>query len=176
MDFFKLAALRQSVRQFKNEAPSRNEILQILEAGRLAPSAVNYQPWQIVVADAPHLRQQLWEAYPRDWFKAAPVVLVICGNHTEAWKRGADQKDHCDIDAAILTDHLSLMAASIGIGTCWVCNFNPEKVREALQLPEHMEPMVLLPLGYPATPLEAGKKRRKPLEEIVFHNGLSRPY
>ena len=76
-----------------------------------------------------------------------------------------------DIDVAILTEHLCLAAAEQGLGTCWVCNFDAPRVKELFALPEHIEPIVLLPLGYPADEsVFEGEKKRKTLTEIYAHH------
>ncbi len=172
MEFTQLIALRQSVRAFKDIKMDSATILKILEAGRLAPSAVNFQPWRFIVVDDDHLLENLWLSYPRQWIKSAPQAILVCGDHSESWKRAADNKDHGDIDAAIAIDHITLMAASLGIGTCWVCNFNPQIVRESFNLPDNLEPIAIIPMGYPQDSLLPTDKKRKDLRDIAFHNGL----
>jgi nitroreductase len=176
MEIAHLIELRQSVRAFKDQKIDSESIRKILEAARLAPSAVNFQPWRFIVVDDDHLLENLWLSYPRQWLKSAPQAILVCGNHTESWKRAADNKDHCDIDAAIAIDHITLMATSLGIGTCWVCNFNPQIIRESFHLPDNIEPIAIIPLGYPLEPLLPVDKNRKPLNEIAFHNGLVIPF
>lgn len=172
MEFTQLIELRQSVRAFKDQKIDKASLLKILEAGRLAPSAVNYQPWRFILVDDDHLLEHIWLSYPRQWLKSAPQVILVCGDHSESWKRAADNKDHCDIDAAIAIDHITLMAASLGIGTCWVCNFNPQIIRESFNLPENLEPIAIIPMGYPKENLLRADKKRKSLQEIAFYNGL----
>jgi nitroreductase len=103
-------------------------------------------------------------------------LIVICHNSQESWKRALDDRDHGDVDIAIASDHMTLMATAKGLGTCWVCNFNPAKVREALQLPDDLHPLVLLPIGYPGELVINPVKKRKKLEEIAFYNDLSTSY
>ncbi|TCO08769.1 nitroreductase family protein [Natronoflexus pectinivorans] len=173
MDVFRK---RESVRSYKSELVSEKELLEILEAGRIAPSAVNFQPWRFIVIDDPELLKEVNKAYPREWFKTAPQVIIVCGNHDESWKRKLDNKDHCDIDVAIAIDHMTLAAAEKGIGTCWVCNFNPTIIRDVLNLPQELEPVALLPVGYPDNPAQAEVKMRKPLSKIAFRNSLNNPF
>jgi len=149
MGFFELAKQRFSVRKYRDLPVEDGKIRQVLEAGRIAPSAVNYQPWYFIVVRDEVLRRQVAEAYKRDWILQAPVIIVICGDHGRSWKR-FDGKDHCDIDAGIAIDHMTLAAAELGLGTCWICAFNAPVVRDIFQLPEAIEPIALLPLGYPA--------------------------
>ena len=161
-----LARQRYAVRNYTSQ-PVPDDVLQyIVEVARMAPSAVNYQPWSFVVVREPHLLQQLHAVYHREWFRTAPCCIVVCGNHGESWHRGADGKDHCDIDIAIATEHMSLAATECGLGSCWVCNFDTEACARLLNLPTDVEPMVLLPIGYPATDT-IPEKKRKSIDEVV---------
>lgn len=171
MSFFELASKRYSVRNYSKQPVEEEKLLQILEVARVAPSAVNYQPWHFIVVTDEVLKSKIAEAYPRDWFKEAPVVIVACGDHEKSWKR-KDGKDHCDVDVAIAVDHLILAATSLGLGTCWVCAFDAPQVHAVLELPEHLEVVALIPLGYPGeAPIP--QKKRKELEELVSWNGYS---
>ena len=173
MEFDDVIRHRYSVRSFTNEKVDRSFILEILEAARIAPSAVNYQPWHfIVITDSENLAD-IQEVYPRSWFREAPVCIVVCSNHDLSWKRKSDGKDFADVDAAIAIDHLVLKATELGLGTCWVCNFDVEMTRKKLQLPDHIEPIALIPLGY--TTSEAPLKSRKPLSELVHWEKFTSP-
>jgi nitroreductase len=168
VSFLELAGKRYSVRKFKQDPVEEEKILKILEAGRLAPSAVNYQPYHFIVVTDQEMKDRLSKAYPREWFKSAPAVIAVCGDRARSWVRSYDQKDHCDIDAAIATDHMALAAADLGLGSCWVCAFNPDLCHDILDLPENMEVIVLLPIGYPES--EAPPKKRKDLKDLVSFN------
>jgi len=85
-------------------------------------SAVNFQPCVFYVVTDQVLLAQLQDCYNRDWFKTAPMCIVACGNHQQAWHRKLDGKDHTDIDVAIAVDHLTLAAVDMGLGSCWICN------------------------------------------------------
>ena len=147
MDFIQLARSRYSCRKYKQQSVEDDKLNYVLEGGRVAPSAANHQPLFFVVVKDENI-ENLWSCYSREWLRSAPVCIVICSDHSKSWKR-ADGKDSADIDAAIATDHITLAATSIGLATCWVCNFNKQKLTEILNLPDHVEPVVLLPLGYP---------------------------
>lgn len=164
---FTLVQQRYSVRNFTSQ-PVDDAVLQyVVEVGRLAPSAVNYQPWQfVVVRDRVLLDKLVKEVYPREWFATAPCCIVVCGNHNESWHRASDGKDHCEVDVAIATQQMALAVAEQGLGCCWVCNFDVDACARLLQLPQGVEPMVLLPLGHPASSI-APEKKRKSLDEIV---------
>jgi nitroreductase len=168
MSFLNLAKSRFSARKYKPDTVSEVDLNYVLEAGRIAPSAVNYQPWYFLVLREKESLEKIHQTYHREWFKEAPVVIVLLGDHTQGWKR-ADGKDHTDIDVAIAADHMTLAATDRGLGTCWVCNFDKKKTIDLFNLPDHLEPIVFLPLGYPdikAEP-ERHQEKRKTLTEIV---------
>lgn len=166
--FYDLACKRYSVRKYLDRMVEEEKLNYILETGRIAPSAANFQPWHIIVIRDEVTRKALGTTYNRPWFLQAPVVLVICGDHHTAWKR-SDGKDHTDIDVSIIVDHITLAAAEQGLGTCWICNFDMQRCREILDLPRGIEPVVLLPLGYPdERNVDLSRHLvRKKLEDIV---------
>lgn len=165
MKFSQLITKRYSVRKYVEQPVENEKLLQVLEAARLAPTAVNFQPFHLLVFREKEKRERLLETYKRDWIKSAPVIILACADHSQSWKRSMDGKDSADIDVAIAVDHMTLQAVELGLGTCWVCNFDAKKCTEILELPSHIEPLVMLPLGYPAD--NPREKKRKELNEIV---------
>jgi len=174
MHFNQLLRERYSVREYKPLKVSKVLIIEVLEAGRMAPSAANRQPWNFILVSKKENLDLIKSAYNRDWFSKVPQVIVVCGNHNESWKRAIDQKDHCDVDAAIAIDHMTLRAAELGLGTCWVCHFDPDIVKKALNLPDHIEPIALLPVGYPIE-TKAPAKKRKTIQEVAFDEFYGQP-
>jgi len=170
MNFLDLAKKRYSCRKFDHKTVEDDKLNLILEAGRIAPSAANYQPWHFIVIREKENRKRIHPIYHRDWFKEAPCVIIICGDHNQSWKR-KDGKDHCDIDIAITVDHMTLQAAELGLGTCWICNFDKDLCVKLLNLPQNLEPAVILPVGYPLDTADPGrhKTKRKPPGEIVSY-------
>ena len=168
MQFLELAKKRFSVRDFQQKMVEEEKLKKVLEAARVAPSAVNYQPWHFIVLTNERQRGAVSSTYKARWIRSAPVIIAACGDHSKSWKRG-DGKDHLDIDVAIAVDHMTLAAAELGLGTCWVCAFDVEKCRHILGLPDSFEVIALVPLGYPDE--EGDTKRfvvaRKKFEEIV---------
>jgi nitroreductase len=114
------------------------------------------------------MRRDIATTYHKPWILEAPVIIVVCGDHNVSWRR-PDGKNHLDIDIAIAVDHMTLAAAELGLGTCWVCMFNSMLCHEILKLPPNIETVALLPLGYPAEEADVNRHqtKRKPLEEIV---------
>lgn len=159
---------RKSIRRFTQQPIDKQIIEEILESARLAPSAVNFQPWKFYVCQSEDAKQIVRDSYPREWFNTAQLYIVACGNHEVSWKRPSDGKDHLDIDIAIAVEHIVLKITELGLGTCWVCNFNPQVIKEGLQLADNMEPIVLLPIGYPLdNEADPRNKKRKSLQEIT---------
>jgi len=165
--FKQLAASRFSCRRYLAREVPAEVLTDILECARIAPSACNKQPWHFIIIDTPELRTEILRSYPRQWLENVPVFIIACGNHSEAWHR-PDGKDHTDIDIAIAVEHICLAATAAGLGTCWICNFDRKILSDALNLPDHIEPIAIIPVAYPDTAdMPAAEKKRKSLEEIV---------
>lgn len=166
--FYELAASRYSCRNYKPVAVERDVLAAVVDAARLAPSACNRQPWFFVVIDNDGPQHDaILKAYDREWIATAPAYIVACGNHSEAWHRQNDGKDHTDIDVAIAVEHICLAAAAIGLQTCWVCNFDAPIVAKAIDAPEGVEPIAIIPIGYPADDAVVPEKKRKTTDEIL---------
>jgi nitroreductase len=164
MDFFDLSQQRYNVRAYSSEPIEDKKLQQILEAARLAPTAANRQPFQLIVIRTAGRQAELRSLYHREWFLQAPLIIGICAIPAAAWVR-SDGKNYADVDATIAMDHLILAAANLGLGTCWIAAFNPAAAREILQLPDGVEPVAFTPLGYPAD--KPRPKERKPLSGLV---------
>jgi nitroreductase len=164
MEFSELVRKRYSVRAYKPDPIPAEVLQQVLEAARLAPTAANRQPFQLIVIHTAGCEADLRRIYPRAWFTQAPLVVCICGLPTKGWVR-VDGKNYTDVDAAIAMDHLVLAATDLGLGTCWIAAFDPAAARQVLGLPEGVDPIAFTPLGYPAD--KARVKERKGLDELV---------
>lgn len=171
-----LAEKRYSCRSYaEGREPGRKELEYILDCGRLAPSATNRQPWRVICGfkelcgeeKAAKVREAVLASYDRPWIASAPGFFIICGVEDDCWVRPHDHHSHLDIDCAIFTEHLCLAAAECGLGSCWVCNFDPVILREKLNLAANIRPVVVLPVGYPATE-SIPEKKRKALEELIL--------
>jgi nitroreductase len=168
MDFKELMLKRYSVRAYKDQPVEAEKLAQVLEAARMAPTAANRQPFQIVVIDTAGREEELKRIYRHEWFVQAPLVLCVCATPDSGWVRKKDNNNYTDVDAAIVMDHMILAATDLGLGTCWIAAFDPDAAREVLGLPEDVYPVVFTPLGYPAD--SVGRKTRKPLEELVRYD------
>jgi len=158
---------RQSVRSYREKEIQEDVLQQVLEAGRLAPSACNNQPWKFIVVKDKNLKEKLIPACKNQKFVGeASVVIVGCAiNPSYKMSNG---KYSYPIDLAIALDHMSLEAASLGLGTCWIGAFYQDQVKEILGVPEDVRVVALMSVGYPK---ELGSKTgRKPLSEIVRYD------
>lgn len=165
MEFSQLIAQRYSVRAYKPDPVEDDKLQRVLEAARLAPTACNLQPFQLIVIHTAGREAELKRIYKQDWFVQPPLVIGICGVPAQGWVRKYDGKNHTDVDTTIAMDHLILAAANEGLGTCWIGAFDPAAAREVLGLPDGVEPIAFTPLGYPAD--QPREKKRKPLSELV---------
>ena len=120
--------------------------------------------YELVVIHVVGRESELRRIYGQDWFTQAPLVICACGVPEENWVR-RDGKNYNDVDVAIVMDHLTLAAADVGLGTCWIGAFDPDAAREVLGLPNGVEPVAFTPLGYPAD--SPRSKMRKALDELV---------
>ncbi|MDR2956166.1 MAG: nitroreductase family protein [Prevotella sp.] len=160
---------RYSVRAYLSRPVEKEKIDYILECARLSPSACNLQPWIFYVVISEEVLDKVHMAYDREWYKTAPVNIIVCKNTSVSWKRSnTDGKDHGDIDAAIASEHICLAAHEIGLGTCWICNFNPEILSRALALPSDVEPIAIFPIGYINEEKSSySEKKRNALSEVA---------
>ncbi len=167
MDFFDLVKYRESVRSYdSNKAVPDDVLFKILEAGRLAPSAANRQPWQFVVVRTPEVLEKVRACYSRSWFAEAPAILAVKGNRQDAWQR-KDGYNSLETDLTIAMDHLILASAAAGLGTCWIAAFDKNILYNALNLKQGEEIFAITPLGYPGKDFQKkGEKPRKNPEEL----------
>lgn len=165
MNFLELVKNRYSCRNYKAGVPEQEKLDYIMECARLAPSAVNRQPWRFRVVTDEEGRKKLCQCYNREWIVTAPAIIVASIMHDEEWVRKIDGKHHGDIDIAIAVEHICLAATEQGLATCWVCNFNAAQCKELFDFEENEEPAVLIPIGYAAD--EPTEKKRKAMNEIL---------
>ena len=164
MDFQDLIRKRYSVRAYKSDPVEDEKLQQVLEAARLAPTAANKQPFQLIVIRTAGREEELGRIYKAKWFVQAPLVICACGVPAQTWVR-MDGKNYNDVDVTIAMDHLILAATDLGLGTCWIAAFDPAAAREVLGLPDGVEPIAFTPLGHPAQ--QAPARKRKPLSDLL---------
>jgi len=164
MDFQELIRVRRSIGAYRATAIADDVLQRVLGAGRMAPTACNLQPFQLLVITDPEVRAQLKAVYSRDWFWKAPVIIAGCVEPAKAWKR-RDGFNAAEVDMAIVMDHIILAATEEGLGTCWICAFDEAKAKAILGVPDGVRIVAMTPLGIPAA--EPEPFVRKPLQQLV---------
>jgi nitroreductase len=172
MNISELIKYRKSVRSWASKPLEVETVEKIVEAARFAPSAKNCQDWRIIAVAEPGIRKKIAEiAGGQGFVGKAPVVLAVCGDTSSG--EMSCRMPRAVVDASILIDHITLVAAAEGLGTCWIGDFDQDACRKLLRLPEGWNVVQLLPLGYPADP-QPVEKSRKEVREILNWNKWER--
>ena len=169
MDFLELATKRYSVRNYTSQKVEPEKINKILEAAHAAPTAANLQPVKLLVVQTEDNLKKLEKSAN---IYHAPLAIVACSDASVAWTRPYDGKQTTDIDASIMTDHMMLEATDLGLGTVWIGIFKPDVIKEEFHLPEQLEPISILAIGYAEhTPSDFTEhlKNRIPVSELVLN-------
>ncbi len=157
---------RYSVRHYKDQPVEEERLAEVLEAARLAPSGCNLQPWKLVVVrDRTMIRKMVHAIGGQEFVEGAPVLIVACKNG-EGYNIG-HRYDGAVVDVAIALDHITLQAASMGLGTCWLGNYDGNEVRALLDIPSENPVVAVLALGYPDEAHPHHARPRKPLNDLV---------
>lgn len=173
MEVSKAVRERRSVRKFKSDSVSEEDLNKILEAAKWAPSAGNAQPVELVILKDKDQKERLVKASLGQAFLAeAPVDIVVCANVPRTKKRYGKRGSEMYVyqDTAAAAENIHLMALALGYGTCWVGAFDDEAVADVIDAPEGIEPHVIIPMGKPAE--SPTPPRRRPLDEIVHKDGF----
>lgn len=172
MDFLSIAKSRYSVRSYMEKKVEKEKLDNILEAAHVAPTAANLQPVRLIVVQEANGLSKIGKAAN---IYHAPLAIIVCSDHSKAWKRPFDGKQTIDIDASILTDHMMLEAAEQGLGSVWICYFKPDVLRQEFALPDYLEPVNILAIGYPdevpASP-ERHTETRLPISQLVSYEKI----
>ncbi len=169
MDFIEIAKKRYSVRSYKDKKVEEEKLQKILEAAHVAPTAANLQPVRLIVVQS---NEGLAKIGKGANLYGAPLAVIVCADHGKAWVRPFDKKQTTDIDASILTDHMMLQATELGLGSVWICYFKPDVIRREFALPDNLEPVNILAVGYSdeeAADPERHLQTRIPMEELVSY-------
>jgi nitroreductase len=157
---------RRSIRHYEKREIPNDVLSKILEAGRQAPSAANRQPSHFIVLTDDSIKKEFSKGLFNRFIKDSPVTIVGCaktGNIlTGKWSL---------VDTTIALQNMVNAAWTMGVGSCWVGDFNEEKVKQLLQIPNKWKVVALVSFGYPAERPKPRKK--KALTEIVSFNGFS---
>ena len=166
MDVFEAIQKRKSIRAYEKTPVPEETVKKILEAARLAPSAVNFQPWHFIVITGSEKRKELSRGVFAKFLAETPVVIVACGDTKASPK-------WCSIDVAIAVENMVLAATAEGLGTCWVGSFDEDQVKALVKIPEEFKVVALLDVGYARGKEGLARKiiglvrKRKTLDEIA---------
>ena len=166
MDVFEAIQERRSIRSYQDKPVPRVLLEKILEAGRLAPSAKNFEPWHFIAVTDATKRKVLSGGTWAKFLTQSPLVIVACGDKKTS-------PDWYAIDVALAVENMVLTAVSEGLGTCCVGSFNEKNIKSTLKIPEKFEIIVMLAVGYPANHIDLSSKllnivrTRKSLSEVA---------
>jgi len=169
MNYLELAKRRCSMRQYSEQKIENDKITTILECARVAPTGVNYQPHHILVLSTQLALDKLKNC--ANTFNA-PLVMIVCVDSSVSWTRKYDNKSIADIDATIVADHILMSAESLGLGTCWVVSFKSDLLRASYNIPQNLEPVAIITIGYDGTDRTSPDRHiaaRKPLQDIITY-------
>ena len=167
---------RRSIRKYKPDPVSEENLQKLMEAVRWSPSWANTQCWEVIVVKDPKIKSELATALPKTnpalaSMTEAPIVIVLCGKRgISGFKKGEASTVKGDwllFDTGIAMQTLCLTAHSLGLGTVVVGLFDHKKAEEILGVPQSAEVVAMTPLGYPAA--EGVTPRRKEISEFVFY-------
>jgi nitroreductase len=176
-DMLELILKRQSDRRYSNKPVERDKLERIMDAGRMAPSACNAQPWKFVVVTEANLIKEVSEAASakligmNTFVNQAPAIVVIVRerpNFSSKVGGTIKNKDYSHIDIGIAAENICLQAAAEGIGSCIIGWFDEKSIRKILNIPSSKRVELLITLGYSIS--EHREKKRKPPEDSVSYN------
>ena len=173
MEFLELIEKRFSCRGFSNKKVEIEKVKKILEAGKLAPTARNFQPHKILVLTEEEQLKKISNCTQYGW--NAPVIFIIFYDKDISYKREKyDNKEFGDIDTSIVTTYMMLEIQNLGLGTTWVGSFDPQKLIETYDVPNNLVPVAILPIGYPSEEIKPSKAHfeRKDISDFTFWNNL----
>ena len=167
MEFTEVVKKRYSCKKFDGRKVEKEKLNDILEAGRLAPTAKNLQEQKIYVVESEDGLAKIDSVTPCRY--GASTVLVVAYDKNNVFVYPGEKRDSGVEDASIVATHMILAAANVGVDSCWINFFDPAKLAKALNLPDNEEVLMVMNLGYAAPdtkPLDS-HKNRKAMEEIV---------
>ncbi len=160
---------------FQSRPVPAEKLKAVLAAARLAPSQQNLQPWRFVVVQDDERKRLLAQASPRGKLIAeAPAAIVAFAVEEDIPVTVGGYISAYPLDVAVAVDHLQLAATAEGLGTNWLVEFNEQKVRAVLAVPEGIHPLAVIPIGFPAEPNGSARPPpedgRKSPDEVVAYD------
>jgi nitroreductase len=165
LEIFEAIKRRRSIRKYEQKVVEKEKLSKILEAARLAPSAMNRQPYAFVVTSESETIEKISSACNQEL--AAPTIIVVCAFPEEAWVRD-DGEEYWKADAAIAMNNMSLQACAECLGTCWIAAFKEQKIKDILDIGAEARVVAVTPLGYPAEK-KGPITKRKTIDDLVHY-------
>ena len=150
---------RRSIRRYESEAVPDEVLKNILEAGRLAPSGDNLQPWHFIVITDPEIKRRLSTGTWRRFIKDSAFTIAGCGDKNSKWST---------VDVAIALENMVLAAEAQGVGSCWIGAFEEADIKQLLAIPDNLKVVALVSFGYPAE--KPSPRNKKTIDEIIHYN------
>lgn len=175
MDTYEAIQERKSIRAYQDKPVPRDKIERLLEAGRLAPSAANIEPWHFIAVTNAEKRKVLSKGLFAKFLAQAPLAIVICGDKKAS-------SDWYAVDASLAVENIVLCAVNEGLGTCIVGSLTESDVKELLKIPSNFEVIVIIAVGYPREKLDLSRKllrlvrSRKVLPEVASEETFGNPF
>lgn len=169
MEFSEVVKKRYSCKKFDGKKVEKEKINEILEAGRLAPTAKNLQEQKIYVLESEEMLAKVDKLTSCRY--GASVVLVVAFDKNNVFTYPGEKRDSGVEDATIVATHMMLAATNAGVDSCWINFFNPDDAKKELGLPDNEEVLMIMDLGYAAPdtkPLENHNKRKELSETVKF--------
>lgn len=156
------------VRRYLSKPVSMSILLEVLEAGRLSPSAINKQPWRFIAIKDKEALRKIGSLCPSGpYVSEASFAVAIVVDSKNPWSQ---------IDAARAVQSMMLVAWDKGVGSCWVGNIKRDEVKTLLSIPDELHLLTIIPFGYPEQPRRGTKKNRKPLSEVAYLETYGKPF
>lgn len=169
MDFMDVVKKRFACKKFKDNQITKEQLDMILEAGRLAPTAKNNQEQHIYVVQSKEGLAKIDSLTPCRY--NSPTVLIVAFDKTNTFTYPGQKYDSGIEDASIVATHMLLASKNVGVDSCWINYFDPDKVKETFVLPENEEVLTCIDLGYATDETKPGPTHdsRKPIEDTVSY-------
>ncbi|HEW63529.1 MAG: nitroreductase family protein [Fervidicoccus fontis] len=164
---------RRATRIYENREIPREDVKKILEAGIWAPSGSNLQSWEFVVILKNELIEKIKMISP-GLFGNPAMLIIGCINTERAKKGGKIGYPMAMMDVSMAFQNMMLMAYSLGIGSCPILSFNKDALRELLDIPEHIDPILMVTFGYPS--FWPNPPKRRSMEEVMHLDKFGRPF
>lgn len=165
MEFFEAIDSRYSVRKYSDKKVENEKIERIARSANIAPSAKNTNCVRIYAITNEQMLEKMKNVSPCTF--DAPLLFVVCSDENEAWKN-AEGHSRGEMDAAIAADHIMLSAVAQGLGTCWVCMFDPCQMRKTLDIPENVVPQCIIVCGYAAEDSMPSERHTMRIDRVTY--------